>query len=83
MHAGSNSLLCCSSPTEAAPPFPRPLAGEWEDDGWLQSSADPAHCRVAGLGVTRAVAGQTGELLIEVGGHGRMAGVCSALGQPP
>ena len=42
-------------------------AGEWEDDGWLQSSADPAHCRVAGPGVTRAVAGQTAELLIEVG----------------
>eukprot|EP00887_Chlorella_sp_A99_P000144 scaffold16.g144.t1 len=39
--------------------------GEWEDDAWVQSAADPARCRVAGPGVTRAVAGQAGELVIE------------------
>lgn len=41
--------------------------GEWEDDGWVQSVADPQHCRVAGPGVTKAVAGQQAELVVEVG----------------
>ena len=41
--------------------------GEWEDDGWVQSAADPQQCRVAGPGVTKAVAGQRAELVIEVG----------------
>ena len=49
------------------------VAGRWEDDGWVQSAADPQRCRVAGPGVTRAIAGQQGELVIEVchqGGEG-------------
>jgi hypothetical protein len=33
----------------------------------VQSAADPQHCRVAGPGVTKAVAGQRAELVIEVG----------------
>ena len=32
----------------------------------MQSAADPQHCRVAGPGVTKAVAGQRAELVIEV-----------------
>lgn len=41
-------------------------AGEWEDDGWVQSAAEPSKCRVAGPGITRAVAGQQAEFLIQV-----------------
>ena len=55
---------CCvlgCSPLLACP------AGDWEDDGWVQSAADPQHCRVAGPGVTKAVAGQRADLIIEVG----------------
>ncbi len=33
----------------------------------MQSAADPQHCRVAGPGVTKAVAGQRAELVVEVG----------------
>lgn len=55
-----------SRPKPFTPATCRP-AGDWEDDGWLQSAADPEHCRVAGPGVTRAVAGQQAELVIEVG----------------
>lgn len=32
--------------------------GGWEDDGWVQSGADPALCEVEGTGVTRGVAGK-------------------------
>ena len=48
-----------------APVPPTPATGDWEEDCWLQSAADPAHCRVAGAGVTRAVAGQEANVLIE------------------
>ncbi|KAI7844470.1 hypothetical protein COHA_001973 [Chlorella ohadii] len=54
----------------------RKFRGDWEDDGWLQSSADPVHCRVAGPGVTRAVAGQKGELLIEARDDGGCRRLC-------
>lgn len=47
----------------------------------MQSAADPQHCRVAGPGVTKAVAGQRGELVIEVGAHAarRAGGACVLL----
>lgn len=49
---------------------PSPLhapAGEWDDDGWVQSAADPQNCRLAGPGITKAIAGKKAEFAIEVG----------------
>ncbi|KAI3425374.1 hypothetical protein D9Q98_009138 [Chlorella vulgaris] len=43
----------------------RKFRGDWDEDGWVQSAADPQHCRVAGPGVTKAVAGKLAELAIE------------------
>lgn len=36
----------------------RKFKGEWEDNAWVQSTAEPALCRVMGPGLSRAVAGQ-------------------------
>jgi hypothetical protein len=40
--------------------------GQWEDDVWLQSAAEPALCRLRGPGLARAVAGQRAEFNIKV-----------------
>ena len=41
--------------------------GEWEDDGWVQSAADPARCKVLPApGLCRAVAGVEATFTIEV-----------------
>ncbi|KXZ44206.1 hypothetical protein GPECTOR_71g567 [Gonium pectorale] len=39
--------------------------GRWEEDCWVQSTADPTACRVAGPGLSRAVAGEVARLVIE------------------
>jgi MORN repeat len=39
--------------------------GEWEDDGWVQSAAEPELCRVSGAGVARATAGREAAFGIE------------------
>ena len=40
--------------------------GEWEADGWVQSAADPARCKVLPApGLCRAVAGQEATFSIE------------------
>ena len=51
--------------------------GQWEDDGWVQSGADPGRCRVAGAGLTRAQAGREASFAIQVRApcpEGRRAG---------
>ncbi|GAB4815949.1 hypothetical protein N2152v2_002995 [Parachlorella kessleri] len=51
--------------------------GEWDDDCWVQSAAEPSKCRVAGPGITRAVAGQQAEFLIQArdeAGNRRLSG---------
>ena len=40
--------------------------GEWEEDAWLQSAADPTLCKVSGLGLAKALAGQTASFAIQV-----------------
>jgi len=40
--------------------------GEWEEDAWLQSAAEPALTRVSGPGLTKALAGQTASFVIQV-----------------
>jgi len=41
--------------------------GEWEDDGWVQSAADPVRSKVLPApGLCRAVAGQQATFSIEV-----------------
>lgn len=41
--------------------------GQWEEDGWTQSGADPARCKViASPGLSRAVAGQQATFEIKV-----------------
>lgn len=41
--------------------------GRWEEDGWMQSGADPARCKViAAPGLSRAVAGQQASFEIKV-----------------
>ena len=40
--------------------------GEWEDDAWVQSLADPGRCRAKGPGLSRAVAGAEAAFLISV-----------------
>lgn len=42
------------------------LRGQWEDDEWVQSSADPSLTRVRGPGLARAVAGQPATFVIKV-----------------
>ncbi|DBB01026.1 TPA: hypothetical protein ACH3X1_000926 [Trebouxia sp. C0004] len=39
--------------------------GEWEEDAWLQSAAEPALTRVSGPGLTKALAGQTASFVIQ------------------
>ncbi|KAK9833748.1 hypothetical protein WJX74_004831 [Apatococcus lobatus] len=39
--------------------------GEWEEDGWVQTAAEPALCRAAGRGLHQSVAGQTATFQIE------------------
>jgi len=39
--------------------------GEWEADAWVQSLAEPRLCRLTGLGLSRALAGQPATFLIE------------------
>ena len=43
--------------------------GEWEDDAWVQSAADPALCRVRGPGMARALAGAPASFTIQVPLH--------------
>ena len=46
--------------------------GRWEGDGWMQSSADPARCKViATAGLSRAVAGQQASFEIKVANRKR------------
>ena len=40
--------------------------GQWQDDGWIQSAAEPSLCRVKGKGLARAVAGVRANFSIEV-----------------
>ncbi len=40
--------------------------GEWEEDAWLQSAAEPALTRVSGPGLTAALAGHTASFVIQV-----------------
>jgi len=40
--------------------------GEWEEDAWLQSAAEPALTRVSGPGLTKALAGHTASFVIQV-----------------
>ena len=40
------------------------FSGEWEEDAWLQSAADPARCKVVGL--TDGLAGQHTSFTIQV-----------------
>jgi hypothetical protein len=47
--------------------------GEWEADAWVQSLAEPRLCRLAGLGLSRALAGQPATFLIEARAAGRPA----------
>ena len=39
--------------------------GAWEDDAWVQSTAEPAFCRVSGDGTALAVAGREAAVRIE------------------
>ena len=39
--------------------------GEWEDDCWLQSTADPTFTRVHGPGLSRGIAGEPSIFVIE------------------
>ena len=39
--------------------------GEWEDDCWLQSTADPTFTRVHGPGLSRGIAGEPSVFVIE------------------
>ena len=41
--------------------------GQWEEDAWLQSPAEPSLCTVAGPGLSHAVAGQQAAFSIQVG----------------
>ena len=38
--------------------------GEWREDGWLQTSADPEHSRLAGSGLSAAIAGEDASFVI-------------------
>ena len=40
--------------------------GEWQEDCWLQSEAEPAMCKVAGQALAQATAGQEATLSILV-----------------
>lgn len=40
--------------------------GAWEADAWVQSLAEPKLCRVKGMGLSRALAGQPGSIVIRV-----------------
>ena len=39
--------------------------GEWEDECWLQSTADPTFTRVHGPGLSRGIAGEASVFVIE------------------
>ena len=39
--------------------------GEWEDDCWLQSTADPTFTKVHGPGLSRGIAGEPSVFVIE------------------
>ena len=40
--------------------------GEWEEDGWVQTSAEPSLCNAARKGLHQSVAGETAGFRIEV-----------------
>ncbi len=40
--------------------------GEWKEDAWVQSLADPGRCRAKGPGLSRAVSGKEAAFLISV-----------------
>lgn len=54
----------------------RKFKGEWEDNAWVQSTAEPALCRVMGPGLSRAVAGQPTVVGVEAFDERRQRRLC-------
>ena len=42
------------------------FTGQWEDDAWLQSAAEPSLCIATGDGLSHAAAGEEAEFVIQV-----------------
>lgn len=54
----------------------RKFKGEWEDDAWVQSTAEPALCKVMGPGLSRAIAGQPAIVGVEAFDENRQRRLC-------